>query len=57
MTNEKIRERYAPGRRENSFFMDARKSSKKLKSRVSARVRKIPRITYYIDSNGCLVSE
>ena len=57
MTERQIHERYVGGRRENSFFIDEKKSSRKLRSRINARVRGIERGSYYIDSNGRLVSE
>lgn len=57
MLNEKIEERYAPGRRENSFFMDM--PVKKRKERKSAPIaaNRIAGYTYYINANGDLIRE
>lgn len=44
-------------RRENSFFIDETKSSKKLTSRIRSRVRGIQRTCYYLDNNNNLVQE
>lgn len=57
MTERQIHERYVGGRRENSFFIDGKRSSKKLRSRINARVRGIERGSFYIDSNGRLVKD
>lgn len=55
--NEKIKERYAPGRRENSFFMDMPVKKRKKRKTASVAVERITGYTYYIGSNGDLIRE
>ena len=46
------------GRKVNSFFIDGCKSSRKLKDRISSRVRHLKRSSFYIDKrNGVLIED
>lgn len=53
---KKIEERYAPGRRENSFFVDMPVIKRKRKF-ASVAKENIFEYTYYIDSDGSLIKE
>jgi len=48
--------RYAPGRRENSFFMEMPSVEKKRK-RTSRPLESSFEYTYYVDSDGSLIKE
>lgn len=51
-----LEQRYAPGRRENSFFVDM-PVIKKEKNQSSSSDEHLFEYTYYIDSDGTLIKE
>ena len=53
---EQLRQRYAPGRRENSFFVDASYVEQD-KDNGSEAAEDIFEYTYYMDSDGSLIKE
>ncbi len=53
---KQLEQRYAPGRRENSFFVDM-PVAKKEKQYASVAANHLFEYTYYVDSDGKLIKE
>lgn len=53
---EQSRQRYASGKRENSFFMEMHVMEKK-RTRASVATDDIFEYTYYVDTDGRMIKE